>query len=95
MSMDTNPHMIIPDEMRERYLERRFQDLRICDLKLKNQDWVYFERLGHQLKGNAASYGYNDLESIALQLETSALNQDLKNLEGSVHAFRRWISGHQ
>ena len=92
--MDTN-QIYIPDEMRQRYLERRFQDIQNCESKLKNLDWLYFEQLGHQLKGNAASYGYHHLGDIASKLETSALDKDLVKLEIYIHAFRIWVQTYQ
>ncbi len=88
--MDTNP-LLIPLEMRERYLDRRLRDVKNCDLKLLNLDWAYFERLGHQLKGNAASFGFKELGCIANDIESSAKNKDLVQLEIYVKDFKNWF----
>ncbi len=85
----------IPDEMRRRYVDRRFKDIQDCHNKLVNLDWIFFERLGHQLKGNALSYGYEDLSEIAFDLEAAALEKDLIKLETCVNAFRQWHQLHQ
>lgn len=90
MNMDTNP-LLIPLEMRERYLDRRLRDVKNCDLKLLNLDWAYFERLGHQLKGNAASFGFKELGCIANDIESSAKNKDLVQLEIYVKDFKNWF----
>lgn len=90
MNMDTNP-FLIPLEMRERYLDRRLRDVENCDLKLLNLDWAYFERLGHQLKGNAASFGFNELGCIADEIETSAKNKNLVQLKICVKDFKNWF----
>ena len=88
--MDTNS-FLIPQELRERYLDRRLKDVENCDLKLLNLDWAYFERLGHQLKGNAASFGFKELGCIANDIESSAKNKDLVQLEIYVKDFKNWF----
>ncbi len=90
MNMDTS-HYQIPDEIRQRYLARRSKDIQDCSIKLLSRDWAYFERLGHQLKGNAASYGYRELGHIAFEIEVSALNKDLLRLKKCVNAFKHWF----
>ena len=90
MSMDIS-HYQLPDEVRKRYLDRRSKDIEDCTLKLLSRDWAYFERLGHQLKGNAASYGYRELGHIAFEIESSALNKDLLRLKTCVNAFKSWF----
>ena len=77
-------------EMQRQFIIRRSKDIDDCVAKLKNLDWNYFERLGHQLKGTAASYGYDDLGDIANQIEISALHKDLMTLEVHVQAFSYW-----
>jgi HPt (histidine-containing phosphotransfer) domain-containing protein len=91
MNMDTSHHMQLPDDLKRRYLDRRAKDIEDCLLKLKDLDWTYFERLGHQLKGNAPSYGFDELGAIAHELEASAQEKDLDKLEMYVNAFRVWL----
>ncbi len=90
MNMDIDQFHISHD-MRKRYLDRRSKDVKDCSAKLLDPDWDYFERLGHQLKGNAASYGYVDLGSIAFEIEQSALNKNFSKLKNDVNAFKNWV----
>ena len=81
----------MPEDLRSCYLKRRSKDLRTCRAKILILDWVYFARLGHQLKGNASSYGYKNLGEIALQIENSARDKDLTKLKKHVSAFQEWL----
>jgi HPt (histidine-containing phosphotransfer) domain-containing protein len=90
MNMDTS-FAPVPEEMRKRYLARRHQDATDCPSKIENQDWAYFERLGHQLKGNAPSYGFDDLQQIALKIELSARERDLLKLKSNIEEFQSWV----
>ena len=64
---------------------------KVCSQKIHQQDWTYFCRLGHQLKGNAASFGFEDLAVIAERMETWATNQDSRRLEETLEEFSLWI----
>lgn len=90
MNMDINvPH--VPDDLRARYLARRSKDVEDCFLRFRAMDWSYFERLGHQLKGNASSYGYEELGHIALRIEQSAQAKDVADLEKNLSEFKNWL----
>lgn len=91
MSMAINQINPIPEELRLRYLARRSKDIEDCFERLRQMDWAFFERLGHQLKGNAPSYGYEDLGRIALKIEQSAISKDLMDLERHLNDFRDWL----
>lgn len=84
--------MIIPAEIRQRYLERRKKDLETLKLALQTKNFEEFKRIGHQLKGNAASFGYLDLEKLAIQLETITLNGSDNLLAGQlVGQLEDWL----
>ena len=60
---------ILPPEMYITYLERRKAELaklRQAAAEGRTED---FKVVGHQLKGNAPSYGFEDLAEIARKLE--------------------------
>ncbi len=80
----------IPDSLRQKYLQRRQQDVKDCFQKLHQSDWFYFTHLGHQLKGNAASYGYEDLAQIAERMEALAKEKDGTKLFDTLNEFRMW-----
>jgi HPt (histidine-containing phosphotransfer) domain-containing protein len=81
----------LSEDLKQRYLARRFQDVQDCFIRLPNQDWDYFERLGHQIKGNATSYGFADLQIIALKIEAHAREKDFSNLQMTLDEFKTWV----
>jgi HPt (histidine-containing phosphotransfer) domain-containing protein len=82
----------LPEDLRRRYLARRCQDALDCSYKLLSLDWAYFERLGHQLKGNAPSFGYQELSEIALRIESFAQKRNLVELEATLEEFKSWVA---
>lgn len=58
--------------MKRVYVERRRGDLTKLMDAATRADAEVFRRIGHQLKGNAATYGYPDLEAIGIRLEQVA-----------------------
>lgn len=81
----------ISAEMRQRYLERRKSDLRELVTALETKNTEIFKKIGHQLKGNAATFGYNDLEQIGRLLEQCGQLEDFDCARHAVEAFRSWI----
>jgi HPt (histidine-containing phosphotransfer) domain-containing protein len=81
----------IPEEMKAKYIERRKQDYAVCLDALKNNDFETFLRIGHQLKGNAASFGYDDLGLIAVELENAAKEQNLSQIKNSLTQFENFL----
>lgn len=81
----------IPYEIRLKYLERRKTDLQECKTALLKNDFDTFIRVGHQVKGNASTYGFDDLGTIAIHLEDSALHKDIPNLKSGLLAFEKFL----
>lgn len=79
--------MQVPVEAREKYLERRRQDITACQEALLKQDFQFFERLGHQIKGNAVTFGFDELTTVAIALEQAAKAKDLTQLKTLVEKF--------
>lgn len=72
------------------YLENRKKELSELKTFLVAHDYPSIERVGHKLKGNAASYGFDELGLIGAQLETSAKNSDhsqTTHLIGEIETF--------
>ncbi len=84
--------MIIPEDARQRYLERRKTDIQSLKTSLSQNSFEEFKRIGHQLKGNAISFGYPDLEKLAIQMEQAAEAQDKSEASRIVAAFETWLS---
>ena len=83
----------IPVEMKAKYLERRKQDYTDCLNAFFKSDFETFLRIGHQLKGNAASFGFDDLGVIAADIEQAAKNKDLAKIKILLDKFETFLKG--
>lgn len=83
--------MEVPPEARQKYLDRRKLDIIACQEALDKKDFVFLERIGHQIKGNAITFGFDELTKIAVALEIAAKDQDLQKLSELVGQFNQAI----
>ncbi len=81
----------ISDEMRELYIQHRKKDLLRCLTALEKSDFSFLEKIGHQVKGNAVSFGFDDLSSLALELEGAARDHDIPHLKNVLREFNEVI----
>lgn len=86
-----NNDLVIPEEARQRYLERRKKDLESLRAAVEAKELEEFKRIGHQLKGNAASFGYSELEKVAIQMETAGEHDDLNEAARQLDLFAKWL----
>jgi HPt (histidine-containing phosphotransfer) domain-containing protein len=86
--------MKIPDEMRAKYIERRQRDLEELKKALSAGGLEPFQRIGHQLKGNGATYGYDELGELGRRMEEAGNAKDRALAEDCLSEFIRWISVH-
>ena len=84
--------MIIPEEARQKYIERRKKDIESLRSALTSNTFEEFKRIGHQIKGNAASFGYADLEKVAIQIEVAGEKQDQMEASRQLTLFEQWLS---
>lgn len=84
--------MELPIEMRERYLKRRSNDLEDCLRALNQEEFKSIEKIGHQLKGNAETFGHIELNEIAIELEKAAKTENSKQVELLLRKFSNWLS---
>lgn len=84
----------IPQEFIIKYIERRKTDLESCEQALRSKDFEAIARVGHQIKGNAASFGFDDLGTIAIDMEAYALKQDEENLHKVMNRFNNFLATH-
>jgi HPt (histidine-containing phosphotransfer) domain-containing protein len=82
----------IPEEIRTKYLVRRQKDIETLRASINSRQLDDFKRIGHQLKGNAASFGYSELEKIAIAMETAAEKNDSFEAGKQLEAFEKWLS---
>lgn len=87
-----NMTLEIPSEARRLYLTRRRQDLIDCWEAIRNGDFEQLERIGHQIRGNAVTFGYEHLGSIAEVLESSARVRNPATARLQVVEFEKFLS---
>jgi HPt (histidine-containing phosphotransfer) domain-containing protein len=83
--------MKVPEEILKRYLERRQKDFENCLLWVKGSNFAELERVGHQLKGNGSTFGFEELSQIGIMMEDAAKSKDIPKLELLVNDLNVWL----
>lgn len=86
--------MHIPDEMRAKYIERRKRDLEELKLAFSSGNLESFQRIGHQLKGNGATYGYEELGELGRRMEEAGSDKDKSKAETCLFELIDWVGKH-
>lgn len=81
----------IPKEARQKYIERRRSDLENCKKALQEKDFEILARVAHQIKGNASTFGYDELSEIAVELEKMALAKNSEKLIQVLSRFSQFL----
>jgi HPt (histidine-containing phosphotransfer) domain-containing protein len=81
----------IPENLLHRYIERRRKDYENCSQWVKEESFNDLERIGHQLKGNGKTFGFEELSKIGLVLEEAAKHKDIEKLEIVLNDFNTWL----
>jgi HPt (histidine-containing phosphotransfer) domain-containing protein len=68
--------MKVPAELKRNYLERRIRDLGALRQALETGDYGLAAKLGHQVKGNAATFEFPQIAPLGLAMEKAAKKQD-------------------
>jgi HPt (histidine-containing phosphotransfer) domain-containing protein len=84
--------MEIPLKLRQNYVRRRQEDILSCETALKNKDFKTIETVGHQMKGNGLSFGYENIAKIGEQMEAAARAQDENKLESLLGKFSEVVT---
>ncbi|MES2527469.1 MAG: Hpt domain-containing protein [Bdellovibrionota bacterium] len=87
--------MVVPVELKQKYLSRRIQDLVRLKEALTRNDFQPALRLGHQVKGNADTFEFPHMTSIGAELEHAAKREDKETLMTLVHKMESAISNAQ
>lgn len=81
----------IPIEAKIKYIERRRKDLEGCLVALTNQDYKFLEKVGHDLKGNAITFGFDPLSTLGEKLETAANHKDLEEAKTLIGSYGEYL----
>ena len=78
-----------PDEETERALNKGYNVFVPKHLKeiFQKKDFKMLETIGHQIKGNALSFGFDSLAPIAASLEEHARQKDATQIEADINSF--------
>jgi HPt (histidine-containing phosphotransfer) domain-containing protein len=87
--------MQLPLEMRQAYLQRRKADLVALEEACSKMEAPFLQRIGHQLRGNALSYGFDELSVIGTQLETASKNNDFTEATQLVKKIKQYVETYQ
>lgn len=82
----------ITPEMKTRYVTRRREDLEKIEAALTKGDFETLMKVAHQIKGNAATFNFADLETTAIQMEKAAHDQNRTACDAAVAAFKSWLA---
>lgn len=67
----------VPVESQVKYLRRRCDEIgKIKDSFNASADWELMKKVGHQIKGNASTFGFESLTAFGRRLEAAALSAD-------------------
>ena len=77
----------IPHEMKVVYIQRRLSDFAECNRAIETGDYSFLEKVGHQVKGNAQSFGFDSLSPIGIALEAAAKERNVDNIKKAVQDF--------
>jgi HPt (histidine-containing phosphotransfer) domain-containing protein len=88
--------MQVPTELKIKYLSRRMQDIERLRQSLDQDDYSFALRMGHQVKGNAVTFGLPQIALIGLEMENAAKRKDkekviilLRKMESELHSVNR------
>lgn len=84
-------YMVLPESAYRNYLERRKVDLSRLQKAFQEGTVEDFKVIGHQLKGNAASFRYEDLGHLGERLESVTTKTLASEGPGLLSEFAAWI----
>jgi HPt (histidine-containing phosphotransfer) domain-containing protein len=79
-------------EMRQNYLKRRRDEYAKCLIEIENKKITFLETIGHQMKGNAQPFGFDELATIGNELEKAAKVSDWQSIKACVEKFGIYLS---
>jgi HPt (histidine-containing phosphotransfer) domain-containing protein len=78
-----------------KFIANRERDLGELRVALAQRDLECVARLGHNMRGNGASYGFPDISAIGERLETAAHVDDEPQMREALEALELWVAARQ
>lgn len=88
----------VPEELIDgfpMFIQRRFLDLSTLKDAVKNQDFKSVYEIGHRMKGNGATYGFDILTEVGASLMSSAKSSSLINIQHDIEKFEAALKGYK
>jgi HPt (histidine-containing phosphotransfer) domain-containing protein len=85
----------VPPEMLATYRKRRARDIAFLTQCLAKNRIEEFHRIGHQISGNARTFGLYDLEPIAKKMENLLPREFAKIGPAVLREFRQWFDANK
>ena len=82
---------LVSPEMRIQYLSKKKSETTECLISVQQCEFKSSSNLGHKLKGNASSFGFEDLGRLGDQLEIAANKMDLESAKSILLLINRYI----
>ena len=80
------------EELRVGYLENRRADLDVLDAALRNRDFGALRKIGHNIKGTGAAYGFAELTDLGRALEAASNAEDAVSAEALLDRIESYIA---
>ncbi len=77
--------------MIETYLRRREDDLAVLHNSLQKRSVDAFNRIGHQLAGNARNFGFPELEGLGFKMENLKPSQLDQAGPALLNEYKQWV----
>ena len=84
--------MKISDEQKKKYIARRENDVKECLEALSKKDNQVLQRVGHQLRGNALTFGFAPLGEIGERLESASVELNWQKMEEAVQQIQTYLA---
>lgn len=74
-----------------RYIEHRERDVAVLRHSLDARDFVAIGRMGHNLRGNGASYGFPEIAVMGEALEAAARAKSVAGVVAQLRSLEQWL----
>lgn len=81
----------ISPEAIQKYLSRRNEDLTKLKNALDEKNFTSIREVAHQIKGNAATFGFEELGTRAQTLEANAESKNEEALNEDLQWIEKWL----
>lgn len=79
------------NELLQRYLDRKHGDLEKLERAILMKDFAQVHRIGHNLAGSGAAYGFIRITNLGKQIEVAAQHRSPARLTSLVTELKRFL----